>query len=128
MAFSASALKGATVAAICMVLVLSLMSKPAEGSSCPIQSCISKCPSKCNKKVANSCQGAGELEANKCHSGCLMLCKDNCPAGATCDCESECDRNCRFFGKPILDSCRSAVFNHCKDSCEKDCKAKKVNS
>jgi hypothetical protein len=125
--FSVSVLKGATVIAIC-VLVLPLVSKLAEGSSCPIQSCISKCPSKCKEKTANSCQGAGGVDVGKCQINCERGCSANCPNGAACDCSSQCNRNCKGAWNPTRDACLSAVFNECKNSCEEDCKAPKVNS
>jgi hypothetical protein len=53
------ALRGTVVAAIFVAVAL-VVGQPAEGSrTCGIHRCISECPSKCNKKAATSCGGAG---------------------------------------------------------------------
>jgi hypothetical protein len=84
MALSASALKGALVAAICVALVVSWVGEPAQGSpSCALHRCIAECPSKCDKQAASSCAGAQAADEPKCRFYCGWACKANCPNGTT---------------------------------------------
>ncbi|CAD6268098.1 unnamed protein product [Miscanthus lutarioriparius] len=131
MAMRASALKGAVVAAICVALVVSWVGEPAQGSpSCDIHRCIYKCPSKCNKKAASSCESAKGADVSKCRNGCVTGCNASCHdrGATTCDCDNICERYCKSTPGPTYNACVSTVFQSCKDSCEKGCKGEKVNN
>ncbi|GJN12538.1 hypothetical protein PR202_ga30822 [Eleusine coracana subsp. coracana] len=137
-----TAIKGATIGAIFMVVVLSSMGMlAAEGTSCRERHCISECPSKCQEKADSSCEtlkhgGSHGCSTNcfmGCQSSCESACKDNatlCPAGGIegCNpvCRNTCRENCYSQKNPNYDPCMAVVFQGCKDDCEKDCKSGKV--
>ena len=142
MAFSsATALKGATVAAIFVVVAMSSVGKPAAAAraSCReryIAACISECPSKCQAKAGDQCGGLKHGGSPQCPLNCLMACTGSCesscnsgracPSGGAeaCDptCRTTCDKDCYDRESPSYQPCLSGVFQGCKDSCEADCK------
>lgn len=140
MAFKSAAtlIRGATVAAIFIVVVLtsSMGKMAAADTSCTQSSCMSKCPSTCQEKAEGSCRDLEHGGSPQCPYNCLMGCKRSCesacnsglgcPSGGVQACEPECrpqcDKNCYDKEKPDYRPCLKLVSERCQNECEAACK------
>ncbi|CAO2141000.1 unnamed protein product [Urochloa humidicola] len=132
MAFGATALKVATVAAIFMALVLSSEAgrkSAATGTPCKEKECISKCPSKCHATADKACEGYKKGPSRECYKGCEFDCHGKCGSDAACHAtcpDPKCVKKCEGTPWPEYKPCLTATFEGCKKECVAGCKGEKV--